>query len=141
MPSGISDDRFNLPLAMNNRLHKKLQHALASEGAILFACLFGSVALNETTPLSDVDIAVFPAKKLSLNDRLGIIQRLSKKTALGNLDVTFLDRLENLYLLNEIIEQGVLLLDRDRDERELFEVMAHHRFLDFQYQRKLYLGA
>lgn len=26
------------------------------------------------------------------------------------------------------------------DEREMFEVMAHHRFLDFQYQRKLYMG-
>lgn len=126
---------------MNNRMHKKLQHALSSEAAILFAYLFGSVVVNETTPLSDVDIAVFPVKKLSLDDRLGIIQRLSKKTKLENLDVTFLDRLDNLYLLNSIIEQGVLLLDRDRDRRELFEVMAHHRFLDFQYQRKLYLGA
>lgn len=125
---------------MNNPMLKKLQLALAPEAAILFAYLFGSVAAGETTPLSDVDIAVFPAKNLSLDDRLGIIQRLSKKTALENLDVTFLDRLDNLYLLNEIIEQGVLLLDRDRDERELFEVMAHHRFLDFQYQRKLYLG-
>lgn len=120
---------------------KKLQLALTPEAAILFAYLFGSVAAGETTPLSDVDIAVFPAKNLSLDDRLGIIQRLSKKTALENLDVTFLDRLDNLYLLNEIIEQGVLLLDRDRDRRELFEVMAHHRLLDFQYQRKLYLGA
>lgn len=55
--------------------------------------------------------------------------------------MTFLDRLENLYLLNSIFEQGILLLDRDRDRRELFEVMAHHRFFDFQYQRKLYLGA
>lgn len=126
---------------MNNRMHKKLQHALASEAAILFAYLFGSAAVNETTPLSDIDIAVFPAKKLSLDERLGIIQRLGKKTALENLDVTFLDRLENLYLMNSIFEQGILLLDRDRDHRELFEVMAHHRFLDFQYQRKLYLGA
>lgn len=125
---------------MNNRMHKKLQHALASEAAILFAYLFGSVAVSETTPLSDVDIAVFPVKKLSIDDRLGIIQRLSKKTKLENVDVTFLDRLDNLYLLNSIIEQGILLLDRDRDRRELFEVMAHHRFLDFQYQRKLYLG-
>ncbi|KAA0222043.1 nucleotidyltransferase domain-containing protein [candidate division KSB1 bacterium] len=125
---------------MNNRMHKKLQQALACEAAILFAYLFGSAAVNETTPLSDIDIAVFPAKKLSLDERLGIIQRLGKKTALENLDVTFLDRLENLYLMNSIFEQGILLLDRDRDHRELFEVMAHHRFLDFQYQRKLYLG-
>ncbi|MCL4709251.1 nucleotidyltransferase domain-containing protein [bacterium] len=122
-------------------MHKKLQRAIASEAAILFAYLFGSAAVNETTPLSDIDIAVFPAKKLSLDERLGIIQRLGKKTALENLDVTFLDRLENLYLMNSIFEQGILLLDRDRDHRELFEVMAHHRFLDFQYQRKLYLGA
>lgn len=120
---------------------ENLRQALTSEVTILFAYLFGSSASGETTPLSDVDIAVFPVKKLSLDDRLGIIQRLGKKTKWEKLDVTFLDRLDNLYLLNEIIEQGVLLLDRDRDRRELFEVMAHHRFLDFQYQRKLYLGA
>lgn len=119
---------------------ENLRQALASEVTILFAYLFGSFASGEATPLSDVDIAVYPVKKLSLDGRLGIIQRLSKETKLENLDATFLDRLDNLYLLNEIIERGVLLLDRDRDQRELFEVMAHHRLLDFQHQRKLYLG-
>ncbi|MGH7495064.1 MAG: type VII toxin-antitoxin system MntA family adenylyltransferase antitoxin [bacterium] len=120
---------------------EKLKQAFVAEQAILFAYLFGSSTTGETSPLSDVDIAVYPARELSLDDRLAIIQRLSKKMALENLDVTFLDRLENLYLLNAIIDKGVVLLDRDVDRRELFEVMAHHKLLDFQYQRQLFVGA
>ena len=119
---------------------KNLKQALASEELIVFAYLFDSHATGEVTPLSDVDLAVYPARKLSLDDRLAIIYRLNKKTKLDNLDITFLDGLENLDLLAGIIDKGVLLLDRDKERREFFEVMAHHRFLDFQYQRKLYMG-
>ncbi|MCK6558715.1 hypothetical protein HUU39_28395 [candidate division KSB1 bacterium] len=54
--------------------------------------------------------------------------------------MTFLDRLENLYLHNHIIDSGVLLVDRDRDRRELFKVMVQHRLFGFRYHRKLYLG-
>jgi predicted nucleotidyltransferase len=119
---------------------ENIKRALASEEAVVFAYLFGSFANGKMTPLSDVDIAVYPARTITLDDRLSIIYRLNKKTKLDNLDITFLDHLDNLYLLDGIIEKGILLLDRDQEQRELFEVMAHHRFLDFQYQRKLYMG-
>lgn len=123
---------FNLP---------QLQQALADEESVWFAYLFGSVATGKTTPLSDVDIAVFPSRKLTLDDRLGIIQRLGKKTKLENLDVTFLDRLENLYILDAMIEHGVVLVDKNPEARKLFEVKKRHQFWDFKYQRKLYMGA
>jgi predicted nucleotidyltransferase len=119
---------------------ESLKQALASEEMIAFAYLFGSHASGETTLLSDVDIAVYPARKLSLDDRLAIIQRLGKKTRLENLDVTFLDRHDNLYLLSELIDRGIVLVDKAPSQRELFEVMAQHKFLDFQYQRKLFMG-
>lgn len=120
---------------------RQLQQALAAEESVLFAYLFGSVATGKTTPLSDVDIAVFPSRKLTLDDRLGIIQRLGKKTKLENLDVTFLDRLENLYILDAMIEHGVVLVDKNPEARKLFEVRKRHQFWDFKYQRKLYMGA
>ena len=119
---------------------EKLRQAVAAEEAALFAYLFGSSAAGDTSPLSDVDVAVYPSGALNFDDRLGIIQRLSLKMVLDNLDVAFLDRVQNLYLLNAIIEEGILLLDRDRDRRELFEVNTQHKFLDFQYQRKLFMG-
>lgn len=87
-----------------------------------------------------MNIAVYPARKVSLDDRLAIIQRLGKKTKLENLDVTFLDRLDNLYLLSELIDHGIVLVDKAPSRRELFEVMAQHKFLDFQYQRKLFMS-
>lgn len=119
---------------------QQLQQALVAEESVLFAYLFGSVAADKTTPLSDVDVAVYPARKLTLDDRLGIIQRLSKKTKLENLDVTFLDRLENLYVLAAIIDHGIVLVDKNPDARKLFEVMKHHEFIDFKYQRQLYMS-
>lgn len=117
-----------------------LKQALTSEELSLFAYLYGSSVDGEITPLSDVDIAVYPVRKLNLDDRLGIIQRLGKKTRLDKLDITFLDPLKNLYILETIIDRGLLLVDKNPDVRELFEVMSHHRYLDFQYQRKLYMG-
>jgi len=119
---------------------EQLKQALAAEETVLFAYLFGSVVAGETTPLRDVDIAIYPARKLTLDDRLGIIQRLGKKTKLENLDITFLDRLENLYILAAIIDHGVVLVDKNPDERKLFEVRKQHQFFDFKYQRKLYMG-
>jgi predicted nucleotidyltransferase len=119
--------------------HAQLQQALAAEETILFAYLFGSVAAGAAAPLSDVDVAIYPTRKLTLDERLGIIQRLGKKTRLENLDVTFLDRLENLYILADIIDHGIVLVDKNPDERKLFEVMKQHQFFDFKYQRKLYM--
>ena len=117
------------------------QQALASEEIILFAYLFGSYATGDTTPLSDIDLAVYPSHKLNLDERLGIIQRLQKKTKLENLDIAFLDRLSNFYLLEDIFDHGIILKDKDQDIRDYFEVMTHHKFIDFQYQRKLFMGA
>ncbi|RMI19226.1 MAG: nucleotidyltransferase domain-containing protein [Calditrichaeota bacterium] len=117
-----------------------LKQALEAEKKVLAAYLFGSHATGEAGPLSDVDIAVYSDGPLALEDRLGIIQRVSKKARLENLDITFLDRLENLFILKDIITRGVVLVDKDPDRREYFEVMAHHRYLDFIYQRKLFIG-
>ncbi|HEX9654107.1 MAG TPA: nucleotidyltransferase domain-containing protein [bacterium] len=125
---------------MKNLDTNSLKQALASEDIILFGYLFGSHVTGKATSLSDVDVAIYPARKLSADDRLGIIQQLGKKTKLDNLDVTFLDRLENLYLLNAILDHGVVLVDNDEDQRDIFEISARHRFFDFRYQRKLYMG-
>lgn len=115
---------------------KNLQEALSSESDVLFAYLFGSYACGEQTPLSDIDVAVYPARALTLDERLGIIQRLGKKTKHDNLDVAFLDRINNLDLLETITDRGLVLTDRNKDAREEFEVQAHHRYLDFEHRRK-----
>ncbi len=118
-----------------------LRNALEREKSIVFAYLFGSHARQEQTDLSDIDIAIYTVNPMDLNDRLGIIQRLSKATAMENIDITFLNSLENLILLCRIIEEGIVLVDRDPDSRDYFEVMSHHKYLDFRYQRELFLGA
>ena len=120
--------------------HEVLRRALASEEELVFAYLFGTQASGETTPLSDVDVAVYPARPLDLDRRLGIIQRMSVKTTCDDLDVTFLNRVDNLYILKAIVDDGIVMLDRDPDRRAMFEVMVQHRFIDFVHQRKIFLG-
>lgn len=119
---------------------KILHDALASEGEIVFAYLFGSYLTREQTALSDIDVAVYPARKLTLDERLGVIQRLGKKTAYENLDITFLDRIDNLDLPRTITMRGLVLADKDIDARELFEVRVQHEYFDFSEQRKRIFG-
>lgn len=119
---------------------KILRDALASESEIVFAYLFGSYLTREQTALSDIDVAVYPARKLTLDERLGVIQRLGKKTAYENLDITFLDRIDNLDLLRTITTRGLVLADKNIDARELFEVRVQHEYFDFNEQRKRIFG-
>ena len=119
---------------------KILRDALASESEIVFAYLFGSYLTREQTALSDIDVAVYPARKLTLDERLGVIQRLGKKTAYENLDITFLDRIDNLDLLRTITTRGLVLADKNIDARELFEVRVQHEYFDFREQRKRICG-
>lgn len=119
---------------------KILRDALASESEIVFAYLFGSYLTREQTALSDIDVAVYPARKLTLDERLGVIQRLGKKTAYENLDITFLDRIDNLDLLRTITTRGLVLADKNIDARELFEVRVQHDYFDFNEQRKRIFG-
>lgn len=117
-----------------------LRDALASESEIVFAYLFGSCLTREQTALSDIDVAVYPARTLTLDERLGVIQRLGKKTTYENLDITFLDRSENLDLLRTITTHGLVLADKNVDARELFEVRVQHEFFDFNEQRQRIFG-
>lgn len=117
-----------------------MKQALATAAEIVFADLFNSSVTEEISALSEVDVAIHPDRRRSLDERLAIMQRLGKKTGRKNLDVTFRERLEKLCLRNYNIDSGVLLVDRDRDRHALFEVRAQHRLFDFQYHRTLYLG-
>jgi len=112
-----------------------LSEGLEKEEEVLFAYLFGSMATDKAGPNSDIDIAVY-LKNDSLDTQLRLITGLSKLTG-GEVDLLILNRVKNLYLLDEIFRSNHLL--KDHDLRIDFEVRKEHEILDFKaHKRRIY---
>jgi len=95
---------------------------------VVFGYLFGSYAQNRQTVKSDVDIALF-LKETSLDTRLQINYELSKLLH-RDVDLVVLNDVKNLYLLESIFRDGVVL--KESGERFDFEVIKQHAILDFK---------
>ena len=112
-------------------------------GKILFAYLFGSIARGEAAHGSDLDLAVcFADRRPQFQRRLKVdlymtLNRLLKK---NDIDIVILNTASNLMLLDEIVRQGIVLLDTDPVLREEFELRTLHRAMDFREQRKAVMG-
>ena len=110
---------------------------------ILFAYLFGSFARGDAGPRSDLDLAVyFVDRRPHVHHTLKIdlymtINRLLKQ---NDVDIVVLNTASNLMLLDEILRQGIVLLDADPQFREDFELRTLHLAMDFREQRKTIMG-
>ena len=110
---------------------------------ILFAYLFGSAAKGEATARSDLDIAVFfadPRPQSHHSLRIDIYMALSRLLKINDMDIVILNTASNLMLLDEIVRQGIVLLDVAPFFREEFELRILHRAIDFREQRKAAMG-
>jgi predicted nucleotidyltransferase len=118
-----------------------LNKIFEESGDILFAYLFGSCARGDAFPSSDIDLAVFLThKKISLDQKLDLHSRLSRALKTGSLDLTVLNEIKNLMLLEEIVRYGRVVCDKNPSRRETFESGILHDAIDFKYQRQLFAG-
>ncbi|MBI4654799.1 MAG: nucleotidyltransferase domain-containing protein [Nitrospirae bacterium] len=112
-------------------------------GLVVFAYLFGSAALKETTPLSDIDIAVYfgDVKERALFDlKFSFQADVCRALKRSDVDVLVLNTARNIVVLDEIIRKGILLFDEDKGLREDFELTVLHRTIDFKTQRLAIIG-
>jgi predicted nucleotidyltransferase len=113
-------------------MKNKVNHILSKANNVLFAYLFGSYAKGDFTDKSDIDIAVYLQNdnfdaKLTLHHTL--------ETALHkDVDMVYLNDVKNIYLLEAIITQGILI--KDSEERAMFEVNKQHEIIDFKNFKK-----
>ena len=114
-------------------IESRLRASLSARGDVLAAYLFGSVARGTATATSDVDVAVLlsadPPRTLD-----GLHLRLEDdfKRALGiPVQLVVLNRAP-CDLVNRVLRDGVLLLDRDPGRRIRFEVDTRNRYFDLQ---------
>jgi uncharacterized protein len=99
------------------------------------AYLFGSAATGQTTPLSDVDVAlvlttetITPGKQLALE--LKIAEEISRQCAIADVDVRMINTAP-LMLRGEVVTQGILLYCTDELFRIEFETSTRSDYFDF----------
>jgi len=108
---------------------------------ILFAYLFGSHITGIITESSDMDVAVYLDKKhADIDDYLSLHSALSRALKTDKVDLVILNNANNLILLDSIVRHGILVIDKDKDRREEFELRVLHSAIDFKEQRKAIIG-
>lgn len=119
-----------------------LTPVLKKYSKIAFAYLFGSVATEEQNQFSDVDVAIFhyPDVDFSFDNILqfqGDCCRILKR---NDVDILLLNKARNLILLDDVIRKGRIILNREPQLLNDFELKTLHQVCDFKYQRNREMG-
>lgn len=118
--------------AVDARARERLAEALDREGVVA-AMLIGSQARGTTSPLSDVDLAVWhepgldPARRLRL--QLDLVAAAEGALGTDEVDLVMLNRAPPL-LRQRAVRDGVRLVERDPRARVRLESRALLDFLD-----------
>ena len=99
------------------------------------AYLHGSVARGRPLPSSDVDIALVFSQLLPPYEHLILeleIQAALEDTCdLAKVDVRTIN-LAPIMVQGQIIQEGVLLYSRDKDDRVAFEILTRKKYFDYR---------
>jgi predicted nucleotidyltransferase len=112
--------------------------SLLARYPLVAAYLFGSQVAGDTTPLSDVDIAVLLERGAATPGlvRVALISDLTLLLGRNDVDVVVLNTASPL-LKERVISRGQLLYCRDDIERVRFEVAARREYFDTEPLRRL----
>ena len=117
-----------------SRLQEKAPAVLA-QYPVEIAYLHGSVARGQPLPTSDIDIAVVlndvppPYDRLQLE--LQIQAALEDGCDLTDLDVRTINHAP-IIAQGRIVQEGILLYERDKAQRVAFEVLTRKKYFDFR---------
>ncbi|PIP39094.1 MAG: hypothetical protein COX19_08975 [Desulfobacterales bacterium CG23_combo_of_CG06-09_8_20_14_all_51_8] len=111
---------------------------------VLFAYLYGSVALDQAHPFSDLDIAVNIGTQLSLKESLSLELSLSleidKQMEIAPpCDVRIMNHLP-LVVAGQIITDGIMIYCRDDDFRIDCETSLRGAYFDFLPSLRIFQG-
>ena len=118
---------------LNSKEAKQIAKKILEKNSnVKFAYLFGSYADNSYNERSDIDIALY-LDDYSFDKQLSISFDLSHALK-KNVDLVVLNSAKNLYLLDDILQKGILL--KDGEKRVEFELKKHHQILDYKEFKK-----
>lgn len=106
------------------------------------AYVYGSLARGAATPFSDVDIALVLQESLPPYERLmlelAIAGEVESALRLTPVDVRVINE-SPLVVRGRVVQEGILLYERDRRRRIAFEVQTRKQYFDFApVARRLY---
>jgi predicted nucleotidyltransferase len=132
--SVIKSERKQQAIEIATRLKKCSPHILMKY-PVDVAYLHGSVARGQPLPTSDIDIALvlseIPSPYERLQLELEIQAELEDVCGLSNLDVRTINDAP-IMAQGPIVQQGILLYNRDKAQRVAFEVLIRSKYFDFQ---------
>ena len=126
-----------MPHELSALIHR-LKGYFKSRKDVLFSYLFGSFAYGRTTPLSDVDVAVYVDGEDFAEKRLEILGNLVEILKTDDVDLVILNRAP-LPLRMRVLQKKVLLVDNDPFARHDFESATIRSYLDFSKIEKFIL--
>lgn len=124
------------------RILADVGNALASQSELRWVYVFGSAARGE--PFRDLDVAIraLPGTFPTLRALGGLARRIAAASRIADLAVDVFD-LEQcpLPMIDEILTDGVVVLDRSPADRRVWEAEVNSRWLDFKpvWERQLRL--
>lgn len=122
-----------------NRLIERAREVMERRPRVVFAYLFGSLARKTSSPLSDVDIAVYLEDSSDLsNEKLDLIGYLMSELGTDEIDVVVLNRAP-LPLMARVLEKNEILIDRKPFRRQAFESLVLREYFDFSIKEKAIL--
>ncbi|MCL7455450.1 MAG: nucleotidyltransferase domain-containing protein [Anaerolineae bacterium] len=108
--------------------------AILEDEPVQLAYLYGSSVSGQTTPFSDVDIALVLGQPIDPLERLQLILRvqlaLADRCGIDTADVRVVDDAP-LVFRGRIVTDGLLLYARDDGERVRFETATRMRYFDY----------
>jgi len=108
---------------------------------IIFCYCFGSLATNNFSQKSDVDLAFYVESEYdSLDFKLTLYAECNRALKRNDIDVVILNQLRNLILAESIVRYGIILYESNPEVRIDYEIKTIHNAIDFRHQRKLVMG-
>ena len=96
---------------------QQLEDTISKIPGIRFSYLFGSGIEEQMGPLSDVDVAVYLDSRANQFDNHLMIHHQLVKATKRDVDLVILNKTRNLFLIESILKQGVLITDKTEDFR------------------------
>ena len=122
---------------------QKIARFFKKRSDITAVYLFGSLATNTASALSDIDLAIlYKTDPADITEtRIDLITTISKILGTDNVDIQVLHSAMSLPLAEQTLKYGKILVDNDPDKRISFENKMRGLVFDFEPYLIQYLDA
>jgi uncharacterized protein len=123
-----------LPDNIHERIDLIAAGFLTEEQNIVFAYLFGGLARNRQTVLSDVDIAIY-VRNMKKLDYLDLLGKISDTLGIDGVDLIILNTAP-ISLAGRVLQGRKVLVDKDPFLRHQYESLALREYFDFSIKER-----